>query len=971
MLSLPQAIAERLAARDSRSAPASLTGPERLEFRRAAVFLVTLGCVSAVALYARGAFAGIGRHALKSGFAVHPQIAFEPNVGQVDPAALFLERSSGQTVLLEPAAVDFVIARAGWNRTMIRMALLGANTEAKLDGRDPKAGHANYFRGSDPSRWHRQVPLYRRVTAHDLWPGIDGTYYGSDGAFECDFVIAPTADPTRIRFGFDNAEAVVTREGSLTVTADGQKVEFARPRAYQVVDHARIDVPVSYAVDNASHSSGVVAFKLGPYDKRQPLTIDPKLEFSALIGGEYGNFGFGIGVDNDGGVYISGFTGSPNFPVKNAAQSTYGGDGDVFVTKFTPDGSDLVYSTYLGGSNMEGTTNLTPLHMAVDANGSAYVTGLTFSSDFPTTLGAYDTACGTDGKCNQVCDPDTLQCTSIPDAFVTKLNLDGSLAYSTFLGGSGDDEGYAIAIDPTGNAYVTGLTTSTDFPVTPGALQSKLAIGYAPSFDVDAFVAKLSPDGKSLLYATYLGGTSQEIGYGIGVDNAGDAWVTGGTNSTDFPTTAKAMQQVAPGCDSFGTFTCDGFLSEISPDASSLLYSSYLGGPIGTDTGTALKIGSDGTIYIAGVTGSAVFPVTPDAFQLTPAGCFLAKFDPSGTLKYATYLGGSGDDEVADMALGPGGTVFLTGGTTSQDFPIKNALQPTFATSNADAFLTEFDATGSSLVYSTYFSGPGFFIAGFGVAANSAGDAFITGRALDAEAFPITPGAYYAPGGDGSAFVSRISPVSLSGKLGANPSPVSFPKAFFGNAGKTSKPAKLKLNNTNAENAGISAVFPSGDFALSDNSCNGAVPAKGSCVIGLTFTPSALGKREGTLTIVSEASNPILKVPLSGLAVAAPIIVSPTALGFGRVAVSNGVMRQVKLANRSPIDLGISAITSSDPTQFEAGQPCVVTLPKQTGTCSIPVVFRPASRGVQRASIMIVDDALKSPQVVNLVGTGF
>ena len=341
---------------------------------------------------------------------------------------------------------------------------------------------------------------------------------------------------------------------------------------------------------------------------------------------------------------------------------------DAFVTKLSAAGSTLVYSTYLGGSNIDQGFGIT-----ADGTGNAYVTGRTRSTNFPTANALQPTFGGG----------------AFPyDAFVTKLNAAGStLLYSTYLGGSGDDSGFGIAVDSAGNAYVTGDTSSTNFP-TANALQPTLG-GTA-----DAFVTKLNAAGSTLLYSTYLGGSSGDQGLGIAVDSAGNAYVTGGTNSTNFPT-VNALQPTTGD-------TADAFVTKLNAAGSTLLYSTYLGGSSG-DQGYDIAVDSAGNAYVTGFTSSTNFPIA-NALQPTFGGgtiiyssdAFVTKLNAAGsTLLYSTYLGGRGDDWGRGIAADGTGNAYVTGDTYSTDFPTVNALQPAFGggfTLN-DAFVAKIGVT--------------------------------------------------------------------------------------------------------------------------------------------------------------------------------------------------------------------------------------------------------------------------------------
>jgi Beta-propeller repeat len=399
----------------------------------------------------------------------------------------------------------------------------------------------------------------------------------------------------------------------------------------------------------------------------------------------------------------------------------------------------LSYATYLGGSG-----NDAGLSIAVDSSGNAYVTGFTLSPNFPTTSGAFDVTCGTDGSCRIV---DGEFVFLAEDAFVTKLNSTGSaLVYSTYLGGSEDDTGLGVAVDSTGNAYVTGWTQSTDFPTTKGAFQEVKSSGSGFS-GPDAFVVKLNPVGNGLVYSTYVGGSGQDLGTGIGLDSSGNAYVAGTTLSIDFPTTTGAFQTTYSGGAeaSEGAFN-EAFVTKLNPAGSSLVYSTYLGGT-DRDQAFAIALDSSGNAYVTGETFSTDFPITSGAFQTILPGffnAFVTKLNSTGSaLIYSTYLGGSssgfgaGRDEGLGIAVDPSGNAYVTGQTNAIDFPTTiGAFQPTPVGS---AFVTKLNRTASALIYSTYLGGTRGE-SGRSVAVDSAGNAYITGGTVSID-FPTTPDA--------------------------------------------------------------------------------------------------------------------------------------------------------------------------------------------------------------------------------------
>ena len=415
------------------------------------------------------------------------------------------------------------------------------------------------------------------------------------------------------------------------------------------------------------------------------------LAYSTYLGGGDIDEANGIGVDSAGNAYVAGYTASTNFPISNPLQGASGGGGDAFVAKISGDGSALLYSTYLGGGLYDSAQGI-----AVDSAGNAYVAGSTTSPDFPIRTAFQSVHGGV--VCNDFC----LQPPSYTinyDAFVAKIAPDGSsLAYSTFLGGLGDDAASSVAIDSAGNAYLTGTTSSVDFPLN-NAAQSTPG-GTAP-FD-DSFVAKFSADGSALLYSTYLGGSGADAAAGIAADGSGDAYVTGYTTSTDFPT-KNALQSAINPNDPHKT---DAFVSKIDTTQSgsaSIVFSTYLGGS-GSDVAFGITVDGAGNAYLAGGTTSVDFPTTTNALQPTLGGyenVFVTELSADGSqLIYSSYLGGSGGDSASALAVGSGGfprgpVIYLTGLTFSANFPTTaNAVQPTTnSVENGNAFIAKLTFT--------------------------------------------------------------------------------------------------------------------------------------------------------------------------------------------------------------------------------------------------------------------------------------
>src|SRR3989442_1243037 len=407
-------------------------------------------------------------------------LSFEANQGQTDPKAKFLSRGRGYTLFLTSTEAVLTLTKADAHAkrkisgdarlvepekragTVLRMKFVGANPAPAVAGVGELPGKSNYFVGNDPKKWRANVPTYAKVRYQDLYPGIDLVYYGNQRQLEHDFVVSPGADPKAITLAFEGMDGVaIDALGDLVLRADGGEVHLRKPVVYQEQNGQRAVIPTRYVLK----AERQVVFEVAAYDINKPLVIDPTLVYSTFLGGSGGDQGNGIAVDAVGNAYVTGSTGSSNFPTTAGAfQTTLGPGGDAFVTKLNPTGSALVYSTYLGGTGFDEGFGI-----ALDAAGNTYVTGETFSLDFP-ILGAFQSTSGGDF-----------------DSFVTKLNPTGSaLVYSTYLGGASLDDGLGIALDAAGNAYVTGLTSSSNFPTTLGAFQPNVLGGGG-----DTFVTKL------------------------------------------------------------------------------------------------------------------------------------------------------------------------------------------------------------------------------------------------------------------------------------------------------------------------------------------------------------------------------------------------------------------------------------------------------------------------------------------------
>ena len=676
-------------------------------------------------------------------------LAFEPNQGQADPSVKFLARGSGYTLFVTSQEAVLSLKKPHVSSrpmpgkgprskistaptpdnsppNILRLKVEGAQAYPASEGLEQLPGISNYFIGNDPEKWRTNIPQYSRIAMRGLYPGVDMVYYGNQGKLEYDFVVQPGTDPASIHMKIEGAQGLqVNGQGELELQTAQGKVIFKAPTVYQGDQGQKKSLEGNYRMEEGSR----VGFEVKDYDRSKPLVIDPVLDYSTYLGGTLGDVAFGIAVDSGGNAFVTGYTLSTDFPTSAGAyKTTTGGQEDVFVSKLNPAGTALLYSTYLGGAGNERGKRI-----ALDNTGNAYVTGYTDSNNFPTSPGAFQTVLGG----------------GLADAFIAKLNANGSgLIYSTYLGGNGDDGGLGIRLDSGGNAYVAGYAESVNFPTTPGAYQTANAGGY------DAFVAKLNSAGTGLIYSTFLGGSGFDLGFGIALDSGGNAFVTGSTDSANFPTSPGAFQTANGGLG-------DGFVAKLNAVGSALVYSTYLGGNTNDDC-LAIAVDSSGYAYVTGEAQSANFPTTAGAFQTVYLGwgyqhVFVTKMNPLGTgLVYSTYLEGLIWDQGDAITVDSSGNAYITGFAQSPDFPmIAGAFQTVKNTGNDEAFMSVVNPVGTGLLYSTYLGGT-FGSQGGDIALDSSGNIYVAGITPSFD-FPTTAGVFQgATAGSDEAFVTKF-----------------------------------------------------------------------------------------------------------------------------------------------------------------------------------------------------------------------
>lgn len=647
----------------------------------------------------------------------------------------------------------------------LKLSFAGANPRPRLEPFNRLDTQVAYFTG-DPTQWRTNVPVWGGVRYKEIYPGLDWELTGENGQLvqrlvvrDEDVALAASGESVSnsgtldrleqvqmqvegadsLRLEDENRLHLTTAAGELTlpllqpVTTGGTALDL--PSVEASLDDQKITAPFATStVETTGIQSTMTA--------QATASKIPELLYSTFLGGAESEQGQAIAIDEAGNAYITGHTVSPDFPTTPGAFSPTNNNRDVFVAKLNSDGSDLIFATFLGGSEQNDLAHA----LAVDEAHNVYIGGVTDSPDFPTTPAAFDT-----------------QFDGLFDLFAVKLNPTGTeLIYSTFIGGSDNETGDGLAIDQAGNAYISGDTYSDDFPATPGAFDTQL------DGDSDAFVAKLNPDGSALIYASLVGGSYFDFATDIAVDESGSAYLMGYTWSDDFPATPGASDTVLNG-------RSDTFVAKFNVDGSGLDYASFLGGD-DCEVSRAIAIDGAGNAFLAGDTWSANFSTTAGAYDTTFDGnseIYVVKLNGDGSgLVYATFLGSSDVDFSYDMTVDEAGNAYVTGNTVSGDFPITNGTIYSETCSdcgshpvNTEGFAAKLNPSGSELLYSTFIGG-GLFDYGYAIAVDSQQNAFITGFTGSRD-FPISDTAYDTNLDDGDVYVMKLA----TGDEGSQPPP--------------------------------------------------------------------------------------------------------------------------------------------------------------------------------------------------------
>ena len=727
---------------------------------------------------------------------------FERTGGADGSAAQFIAHGRETEFSIAPTGARFSLREANGRMATVNLEFVGGAVASQVSGEEEQSGKINYLIGNDPAGWRSGVATFGKVRLDDVYPGVDAIFYGNQQKLEYDLNLAAGVKPETMAIRFEGAEKVLLNaEGELVIAVGGRDVVQHRPVAYQMSgDGVRQELPAGYKILNAD----TVGFAVGNYDHGRPLVIDPTLGYSTFFGGNFGEYGFAIALDGANNIYIAGQTFSTTvsnsvipFATPGAAFTNYSGGkfaGDAFVAEFDNTGSNLLYCTYLGGSLDDGAYAL-----AVDSAGHAYVAGSTDSTNFPTKNALVN---GTYSGTNiaGVLDPSLKIFPT--DAFVAELAIGGSnLVYSTYLGGEAPESARGIAVDGDGDAFVAGITFSTNFPVTSDAYQPQLKCTNSYDVNANAFVAEIAPGGGSLKYSTYFGGTNYDIAFAVAYTNK-FLYVAGMTYSTNFPWVQGLLgNQVLNNWTNSrvrANGSSDAFVSVFANNPSSgtnlsLLYSTFLGS---SNNDVALGVTGDGVgdAYVVGWTTSTNFPNTISTTNVNlhsfvrtngtgfiiSTNSFLTKIlypapilvgtntsttSTNAAIAYSQIFGGRGIDQANGVALDAAGDVFVVGTAQSTNFPTTDNLFGSLRTTNSsrvnsttwltDVVVTVFKADFSALLYSAYLGGSSYDY-GSSIAVDGDGSAYITGATLSTN-FPTVNPLRSVRDGTNDAFVSKIT----------------------------------------------------------------------------------------------------------------------------------------------------------------------------------------------------------------------
>jgi hypothetical protein len=898
---------------------------------------------------------------------------------------------------------------AAVDHAQLHLRLIGASKSSPVSGLDQKAGVSNYFIGNDPSKWQTHVPHYGRVKVDRVYPGIDLVFYGNPQELEYDFKVAPGSDPGAIHLAPDGAPVALDGEGNLVLKTAGGEVELKRPISYQDKNGTRRAVESRFELE----ADQTIRLALGAYDHSRELVIDPVLSYAAAFGGSFGNQALGMDVDAAGNVYLTGNSCAADFPTTTGSFQNPTTDPasdacqDAFALKLDPTASELIYSDYFGGTGAS-----TGTHVAVDAAGDLFVTGATTSPNFPLTNNIGPLA---PQPCPLIQTPQ-----DCPDGFVLKLSPDGStMAFSTLLGGNEATVGYQLKLNPvTGDVDVLGMTDSSNFqPAMTGPQTTYQGGTCDDNACLSGFLLGLDPLSGALRYGTFLGGAGNNFDAGLGFDTLGNIYVAGATQ----PPLSSSLGNVTKTYPPAGGAPPGGMdivvaQLKLSQSKLSMGYLTLIQGE-GDDMPSGLAVDASGNAYLTGSTSSKSLPVTSGAYQTStsstngqgclwsfypPVSCgtmFVGKLDSTGALSFLTYLGGSGTDWGEAISVDSLGNIWLTGATSSNDFPFSANAYDLSTYYSITPLLAEMTNNGTALTFASPVAGSNGRAADLKV--DSTNNVYVTGYA---SLVSTTPGTYSTS--SPSSLLSGNNPVFVE-KWIDNPEPVmtvSATSLSFGPTmiGSTSEPQTVTIANTGPGplQLGIQIISPypslsTGPFLVTDD-CGATLAPNSSCTLTVSLQPFPSPPNcnvangcdpqpdSATIVIQNNAPSGTQTVALTGTSGVGPVVaIAPRAVTFppqiaGTSSATDtgtpGATQNVQLSNLGDISLVLASATlgGANAADFQLTNQCPPSLPPgfESG-CQLSIVFSPAASatGTRTATLNFVDNAADSPQSIPISGT--
>jgi uncharacterized protein (TIGR03437 family) len=767
---------------------------------------------------------------------------FLPNRGEAPPQVQRVARFNAYQAWLTPSGPVFHFADG-------RDIAIGLPVSGRFQSEDGSAVPVNFFYGKNRKQWRHDLPAWRRVKAPLAWSGIDAVYYAAPGGLEYDLVVSPGADPSAIRLSIPAETSVeLAKSGDLLLRRGANLLRHRKPVAFQTIDGSNVPVDAAYRIASNDRGDAHIAIELGHYDRSEPLIIDPVVEGASYIGGSGRDFVTGMVAAPNGSIYITGQTNTPAISTPNAAQPLLGGANDAFVARLNGSGQ-VEWLTYFGGG--QGSSPRGPdiaNSIAIDGAGNVYIGGTTTSDNLSVTENVFQPV-NRGGE---------------TDAFIVKLAPNGNqVLFATYIGGGSDDWGAAIAVDNQGSVYLTGYTRSTDFP-TRNPLQPQLAQAR------DVFVTKFAADARTLVYSTFLGGVGQDIGLGIAVDATGAAFVTGSTNSGNFPVPNAVQRQLAG-----GNNEGDAFVAKLNPAGSALVFSTFLGGT-NNDQGWQVLVESGGSLLIAGFTASGDFPVR-NPFQQSFGGTrdlFVTRMNAAGSeIQFSSFYGGPSEENPGfrPLAVDSSGAIYLAGYTNSPNLIQISPAQTGYGGNPYDGFVARIAPNGSALLYSTFVGGSGDDRV-HSIAIDGGNRALIAGLTASAN-FPGVRG-NFGGNNEADAFFARLSADTATAFVSANPTTLNITVPPGGQAA----PSIINLTGGGASTTyQVTSSVP----WLIVNPPTGNLPAQLSVTVDARSLTA--GDYQATLTVASPGTQAPLSIPVTVRIAAVPTIaaIEPNSVPVG------------------------------------------------------------------------------------------